>query len=321
MAGKWVILHAGALGDLVLTVQLALGLDEVQRGRQLHLLARACPGDLSECMPSITFESLETLGAHWLYAEQGGALPPALLQRIHGRRVLNALGDTTSMTHRKLDRLEPVQLLSFDPRPRPGLRTHITRQWQRDVERQGILFPKCIHQKGGSRRLRVSPKLEAHGRRLLAEAGCAGPAVLIHPGSGGREKCWPLACFLDVGRQLRRGGRAVCFLVGPVELERWSAADIESIAREFPLVQAPPADTLACVLAAGRALVANDTGPAHLAALLGTPSVTVFGATSPHVWAPLGPQQAALGGDAEGRPDDWGIAPGAVVELTKQAAE
>jgi ADP-heptose:LPS heptosyltransferase len=44
---------------------------------------------------------------------------------------------------------------------------------------------------------------------------------------------------------------------------------------------------LAAVLARARAVVSNDSGPAHLAAAVGTPTVVFFGPTNPGRTAPV----------------------------------
>ncbi|MDT3400437.1 glycosyltransferase family 9 protein, partial [Streptomyces sp. B1866] len=48
----------------------------------------------------------------------------------------------------------------------------------------------------------------------------------------------------------------------------------------------PPFDELCALLAGARALVCGDTGPAHLATALGTPSVVLFGPVAPRLWGP-----------------------------------
>ena len=42
--------------------------------------------------------------------------------------------------------------------------------------------------------------------------------------------------------------------------------------------------------------VGNDSGTTHLAAMLGAPTVALFGPTDPAVWAPTGPRVRVLGG-------------------------
>jgi ADP-heptose:LPS heptosyltransferase len=45
-------------------------------------------------------------------------------------------------------------------------------------------------------------------------------------------------------------------------------------------------DDLACIVASARAIVCGDTGIAHIATALRTPSVVLFGPTSPRYWGP-----------------------------------
>jgi hypothetical protein len=351
--GTFLILHGGALGDLVLTLQLARGLSQVDAGTVLRIVSRVNPGDLSRCRPSIERVSPEGLGLHWLHVEGDEPPPERLRELVAGRRVLNALGDVDSVVHRRLLTLGARAVYSFDPRARPESVTHITAQWQRELERQGLLFPKCIYHNRGRAALAVPEEIRRHGQHLLErmapgsqppaamETGLRGstaePApgrrmdehgrtsrpwqpILIHPGSGGAAKCWPLPCFLDVGRRLRADGHDVCFVVGPAEIERWPSSELDAIRAEFTLIEYPTADDLLNLLAATGVFISNDAGPAHLASLLGTPTLTLFGPTSATVWRPLGPRAQAIQGDPAKDGDDWGIDPLRVVEATVQAS-
>jgi hypothetical protein len=308
------ILHGGALGDLALTLHLALRLPIVDARSTLTLVSRTNPGDLSDCRPSVQRLSSEGMALHWLYCESRDPPPGRLRAVVAGQLVLNALGGAESVVHRQLEALDARAVHSFDPRPDPESDTHILRQWQRQLEGQGLLFPKCIHQHRGGPRLVVSDEMRERGRDTFAKSEVGGSPILIHPGSGGRAKCWPLRCFLDAARLLRAEGRDVCFVVGPVELERWPADDLQTIRAGFPLLESLTADELLSVLAAANTLIGNDAGPAQLAALLGTATVTIFGPTSPAVWRPLGSQARVVVGRPGTHSDDWGTAPSRVLE-------
>jgi heptosyltransferase II len=52
-------------------------------------------------------------------------------------------------------------------------------------------------------------------------------------------------------------------------------------------------------LAAASVAVSNDSGLVHVAAALGTPSIGIFGPTSPWHWAPLNPLAATIQAQAE----------------------
>jgi ADP-heptose:LPS heptosyltransferase len=129
----------------------------------------------------------------------------------------------------------------------------------------------------------LQPLLPADARLLVA----------IHPGSGRSIKCWPAESFARLADQLTEQlGATVVFL---------GAAD------EVPLVESILGQMrtgLAAVSVAGRLgisqllaalarfdlFVGNDSGPTHMAAALGLPTLCICsGTVDPTQWAPLGP--------------------------------
>lgn len=158
--------------------------------------------------------------------------------------------------------------------------------------------------------------------RWPEDAALAGPdaavtadaPALLMPGSGGRAKCWPQARWLELAAQLDADGIDVDVLVGPVELER-----DDPRAWPWPVRVGFVADLalpmLAARLARARAVVGNDSGTTHLAAMLGVATVALFGPTDPSVWAPTGPRVAVLGGGPGGFPADAASAVAAVRAL------
>lgn len=129
---------------------------------------------------------------------------------------------------------------------------------------------------------------------LLAPRTRSAASVVLAPGSGGRAKCWPRENWLQLGAQL---GGELRVVIGPVELERDDPRDwawplpVQFLVGRTPL-------QLAEELAAAGSFVGNDSGVTHLAAMLGVPTVAVFGPTDPQVWAPVGPHVRAVGGEA-----------------------
>jgi heptosyltransferase-3 len=111
--------------------------------------------------------------------------------------------------------------------------------------------------------------------------------IAIHPGSGSARKNWPLARFVELARRLEARGGPMAWIEGPAERGCMpdvglSAAGAAQIWRGLSL-PALGARLLRCAL-----FVGNDSGISHLAAAVGCPSVVLFGATSPGVWAPRG---------------------------------
>ncbi len=328
---SWTILHAGALGDLTLTLQLACRLPGVERASRLTLISRADPGDLSAARPAVVRYSAEGLPLDWLHADDDRPPPARLLELLRGAKVLSALGDTRSVVHQRLLELEPAVLYSFDPRPRPGIARHIVAQWCDALRQQGLhlvrsedellqceaVIGELRSRDNGAPPIEVAPATREYGRALLArslpELDGARAVVLLHPGSGGKRKCWPLGGFEHVARALADAGCATCFVIGPVERECWPEQRIARLRDDFALLDCTDCDDLLAALAACVLLISNDSGPAHLAALIGTATLTIFGPTSPRLWRPLGPRARVLAGDPSSGLADWGVAPEVVV--------
>jgi heptosyltransferase II len=125
--------------------------------------------------------------------------------------------------------------------------------------------------------------------RGLAEEGR--PVVALAPGAVGPSKRWPKAAYAALARQLGTQGFAVWVLGGPEEKTLAAEIAAESPARDLTGTDLRNA-TLA--LAGAAAAVSNDSGLLHVAAALGTPSIGIFGPTSPWHWAPLNPLAATV---------------------------
>ncbi len=141
-------------------------------------------------------------------------------------------------------------------------------------------------------RLKVHEDWLARGRERLGDIG---DFLAMHPGSGGRSKCWPLERFVEASRLV---GLPVVWLLGPAEFER---GGFEEVCGEVGRVVANPGlEELAGILALARGYLGNDSGVSHLAAALGVPTVAVFGPTDPREWGPRGERVRTLGGPGEG---------------------
>ena len=112
--------------------------------------------------------------------------------------------------------------------------------------------------------------------------------VLLAPGAGGREKCWPLPRFAALARELATAGADVGFLLGPSELDWSPDISAEVPGARFLLDEMPWRGPLATMALAEHAdvCVANDAGWAHLFAAVGAPLIVLFGPTSPTKHAP-----------------------------------
>ena len=103
------------------------------------------------------------------------------------------------------------------------------------------------------------------------------------------------------------GGPEVVLFAGPEgELERALALQ-ERVHASGRCRVCPPMDlrVTAALLAEAAALVSNDTGLMHLAAAVGTPTVGLFGPTSPRLYLPRGEEWALERHRRGGRGNSW----------------
>jgi ADP-heptose:LPS heptosyltransferase len=129
----------------------------------------------------------------------------------------------------------------------------------------------------------VTAEERAAARRTLAQAGLAGgPLVGLHPSGGRAVKQWPAHRWLEVARRLQAEAGAHVVLTGSGadrELTRRIAGDLSGPVADFA-GRLDLLETLA-VIASLDLFLSPDTGPMHMAAAVGTPSVSVFGPSDP----------------------------------------
>ena len=119
----------------------------------------------------------------------------------------------------------------------------------------------------------------------------AQPAVALAPGAVGPAKRWTTDGYAALARRLLADGFAVWVLGGPGEKAAAQAIVGDAQARDLTGTDLREA---ILALAAATAAVSNDSGLLHVAAAVGTPTVGIFGPTSPWHWAPLNPLAATI---------------------------
>jgi ADP-heptose:LPS heptosyltransferase len=140
----------------------------------------------------------------------------------------------------------------------------------------------------------VKHLVERPDEAVDAFCALAPPFALLQPFASRREKEWREDELVPFARALRAGtGLAAVVRWGPGERERAEAL-VHAIGEGALL--APPAPPAASARLASRArlFVGADTGPTHLAAAAGTPTVALFGPTDPARFAPIGPRVRVL---------------------------
>jgi heptosyltransferase-2 len=152
-----------------------------------------------------------------------------------------------------------------------------------------------VPEPGPAPRLHLDDQAGQAALNWLKSKGLKNP-VMLHPGSGGSAQNWDAGRYAELGVELkRRYGVSLLVTAGPQEgpLAMQVAAACGAVA----LDQALPLRVFAALCGQASLFVSASTGPMHLAAALGAPTLSLFPplrAMSPRRWAPRGNQRAVL---------------------------
>ena len=180
-------------------------------------------------------------------------------------------------------RENPYALLSdWVPEPEPGeaTRHEVRRQldlvgrvgFTTDDERLSFRVPP-----DAMRRLRdeVLPRLDIR-------PGDGLPWAVVHPGAAAPSRRYPAASFATaIGRLAGEHGVRIVFTGGPDEVPLVESIRASMRAESASLAGGLSVGELGALLAVAPLLIANNTGPVHLAAALGTPVVDLYALTNP----------------------------------------
>ncbi|HKH30128.1 MAG TPA: glycosyltransferase family 9 protein [Gaiellaceae bacterium] len=179
-------------------------------------------------------------------------------------------------SHRVVLATRPARLVAFE---HPAIaESHGLPRWRADEHEVArwcrLLSESSIPADPADLRLDVRP------------AGIPG-ATVVHPGAASGCRRWPAERFAAVARAEREAGRDVLVTGGAAEarLAR-TVADGAGLPESAVLAGTTSLAGLAGVVAAAGRVVCGDTGVAHLATAVGTPSVVLFGPIPPHRWGP-----------------------------------
>ncbi len=273
------VIKGGALGDCLMALPL------------LGTLERRAPS-----FPKVlaTRERLIPLFLAWggwdrIFSLDGGDFPQRLAEEARRAEGILYLRDDLPQWLPLLQ-AGGARVAGGSPHPPPD--THVLAHLHGFLD---SLFPPSISGEDPPDPM-TSPPLswKEEGRNRLISFGLLPETSLVLvPGAGKVHTRWPLVHFHTLLDPLRSRGWEPVWLLGPQEEEQGLRVEGAPVIR-----CADPLET-ARILAGSSLVIGNDTGCSHLAALVGTPLVVLFGATDPRQWAPRGRRVRVLG-DGQG---------------------
>ncbi len=275
------IFQLGGLGDFVLTWPFALAMGRIYPQSRVIYVTHGQKGLLAERVLRLESRDIES-GWHGLFTDTP-QLPAATRSLLESSHTIYSFLPVTAQWQQNIERITPgAKQVIIDPKPSESFTGHVT-EWML----QSLADFKV--ERAATEQILRSIQDRGTGFRTPS-----GTEVVIHPGSGAADKCWPIARWIELAGALKTAGRSVRFVVGEVERERWSKAQIKSLTALGNVQSCNTCIELLSELSTAGVFVGNDSGPGHLAGILGVPTVTLFGPTNPTRWHALGPRVRTL---------------------------
>ncbi|MFH8606931.1 glycosyltransferase family 9 protein [Streptomyces sp. NPDC018029] len=265
------VLRALGLGDLLTVVP---ALRALRRRLPTHEIVLAAPERLTG--PALATGLVDRLLPA---SAPGRAVPSDLPWPDPAPDLAVDLHGNGPPSHLLLQRLRPRRLMAYAHPDTPGIEGPV---W-RDDEHERDRWCRLLSWYG----IDADPT-EVRIPSPAAPSPAPG-AVVVHPGADAGARCWPPERFAAVARELAARGHRVVVTAGAGEetMARYVATHA-GLPADAVLGGAAdvPFDQLTALVAHARCVIVGDTGLAHLATALGTPSVVLFGPVAPRLWGP-----------------------------------
>ena len=285
------------IGDVLMTTPAIRALRDARPGRRITLLTSRAGAAAGALVPEV--DSVIVYDAPWLKATPSRtdsrheyAMAELLRERgFHGVVIFTTFSQSalpSALLCHLADiplrlahaRENPYQLLTTrvaESEPEHGIR--------HEVERQLDLVA-AVGCPATDRRLslRVPPDDRARVHALLASLGVGDdrPWLVVHPGASAPSRRYPAEMFAEaVACVVARTGATVV-VTGDASEEELATRVCAGIADEsHVLAGVLTLGELSALIADAPLLLTNNTGPAHIAAAVGTPVVDMYALTNP----------------------------------------
>jgi ADP-heptose:LPS heptosyltransferase len=283
------IFHQAALGDFIVTWPIAMALSRILPQSRIIYVTHSQKGALAERVLRVESADAEA-GWHTLLmpSSEKLALPERsakLLDAAH--TVISFTAGLNDAFAEAIARVAPhAKVTSLDTKRTDDV--HVTESLMKQLQGSWPALTSAVEQMLRS----VASRGIGFNRTPQRDR------IVLHPGAGKEANRWPADYYLELSRRLRDQGKAVRILLGEAELERWPVSQVQQFEAVASVHRPGTLLELLDEIASAHVYVGNDSGPGHLAGIIGVPTISLFTATDPTRWRPLGPRVNVLNGHA-----------------------
>ena len=294
------LLRLQRIGDLIMTLDAIDDVRQALPSAQIDLVVGSWNLELATRI--VGLHRVETLDAAWLARDDRGLPLAAMLRRargwaarhydlainfepdIRGNLVIAATRAAVTAGFSSAGGGRAIDVaLPYDPLAHTA-----------DNARRLVAAVLDVPPRSQPTRLELRSAERHRARDLLARARF--PLIGIHVSGGRAIKQWPAERFADLAVRLARRYGGTFMLTGSSS-DRGLVDPVGRALADFDVVDLVgdlDLPTLAAALEQADVLITGDTGPMHVAALVGTPVVAVFGPSDPRRYAPRDPRHTIV---------------------------
>ena len=291
MTKKILVIHQGALGDLVLSFPALVSLKHERKAS----VALLCSSDLGKTAHELNIVdahfSLESARFSTLFC---GEMTPLVRTFISDYDTVILISFSDAIEHH-LRQNHAGEVHRISPRPPVDEETHVVVHLMRQLQAKRLLISPSISCSFPSKAMSISSGPDGGLPRQEH-------LIVMHPGAGSARKRWPVENFVQAATIIRRENIGeVVFLVGPAESDLAPALKSRSNGN-FRVCEVSDPFYLMGLVRQARCLIGHDSGVTHLSAFMETPTVAIFGPSNPKRWSPVGPATRVLRGAVDCTP-------------------
>jgi ADP-heptose:LPS heptosyltransferase len=270
------VIRSGAVGDFVLTTPVIASLRSAYPCARLEICGNP---DSVALISDLIEDTLDINAAAWapFFVRNSAPVGDLARQISSTDLIVNFLPDPDNVFSENLRSLTEGTVLSHSPHPLEDGSIHIVDHLLSAIRPLDI-------------ETTTQPIVSFEDSIGLPD-DITTPYAVMHPGSGGMNKIWPLERFAEVSQKLVEGLHVVVS-VGPAD--EHITSEIKHLLPDIQIVASQTLPQLANLLKGASLYIGNDSGPTHIAAATGTTTVAIFGPTDPRIWKPRGRNVSVL---------------------------
>ena len=279
------IIRPGALGDLVVTLPTLQPIRNYFKNARIDIMGYSSFLEIVKGrFYADTISRFDQADIAPLFTKNSN-IPASLINKLSNTDlIISFVSDREQIMVRNLRAAGAKDVIHYEPFPSEGEDIHIIDHFLKCLVLLGVTHANKIP------KIFLKEEDALFGEKFLNESILDPDKLLVavHPGSGSRQKCWPIDRYVELIFWLKKEMGAQILLIsgqadiGIVEELRKKIRDNIILVDQFPL------PILAAIIKRSDLFVGNDSGITHVAAAVGTPAITIFGPTDPRIWGPRG---------------------------------